>query len=46
MTRLGLLLMVAVVGAVATPYVFILAILGPLLARLSGGGVPSVRRSG
>ena len=36
----------AVVGAVATPYVFILAILGPLLARLSGGGMPSVRRSG
>ena len=36
----------AAVGAVATPYVFILAILGPLLARFSGGGVPSVRRSG
>ncbi len=36
----------AAVGAVATPYVFILAILGPVAARFSGGGVPSVRRSG
>ena len=36
----------AAVGAVATPYVFILAILGPVAARFSGGGVPSLRRSG
>jgi monovalent cation:H+ antiporter-2, CPA2 family len=35
-----------VVGAVATPYVFILAILGPVATRFAGGGVPSLRRSG
>ena len=29
----------AAVGAVATPYVFILAILGPVVTRFAGGGV-------
>jgi monovalent cation:H+ antiporter-2, CPA2 family len=33
------------VGAVATPYVFILAIVGPLLARFTGGGVRPSRRA-
>ncbi len=32
------------VGAVATPYVFILAIVGPVLARFAGGGTRPVRR--
>ena len=32
------------VGAVATPYVFILAIVGPVLARFAGGGAHPVRR--
>ena len=32
------------VGAVATPYVFILAIVGPVLARFAGGGARPVRR--
>ena len=36
----------AAVGAVATPYVFLLAIVGPLLARFTGGGVSAVRRAG
>jgi CPA2 family monovalent cation:H+ antiporter-2 len=33
------------VGAVATPYVFILAIVGPVLARFTGGGVRPTRRA-
>jgi monovalent cation:H+ antiporter-2, CPA2 family len=33
------------VGAVATPYVFILAIVGPVLARLTGGARPTRRVS-
>ncbi|MGH3676438.1 MAG: cation:proton antiporter [Mycobacterium sp.] len=33
------------VGAVATPYVFILAIVGPVLARFTGGGVRSTGRA-
>ena len=33
----------AAVGAVATPYVFILAIVGPVLARFTGGGARPVR---
>jgi CPA2 family monovalent cation:H+ antiporter-2 len=34
-------------GAVATPYVFILAIVGPVLTRFSGGGLrPAVRQIG
>lgn len=33
------------VGAVATPYVFILAIVGPLLARFTGGAVRPIRRA-
>jgi len=33
------------VGAVATPYVFILAIVGPVLARFTGtGGIPAPAR--
>ncbi|WP_193048634.1 cation:proton antiporter [Mycolicibacterium baixiangningiae] len=32
--------------AVATPYVFILAIVGPVLARFTGGRVPARRRPG
>ena len=32
------------VGAVATPYVFILAIVGPVLARLAGGGTRRFHR--
>ncbi len=32
------------VGAVATPYVFILAIVGPVLARLTGGGTRRFQR--
>jgi monovalent cation:H+ antiporter-2, CPA2 family len=31
------------VEAVATPYVFILAIVGPVLARFSGGGARPMR---
>jgi monovalent cation:H+ antiporter-2, CPA2 family len=34
----------AALGAVATPYVFILAILGPVVTRFAGAGVPSLRR--
>jgi monovalent cation:H+ antiporter-2, CPA2 family len=30
---------------VATPYVFILAIVGPVLARFTGGGVRPTRRA-
>jgi CPA2 family monovalent cation:H+ antiporter-2 len=33
------------VGAVATPYVFILAIAGPVLARFTGSGVRPTRRA-
>jgi monovalent cation:H+ antiporter-2, CPA2 family len=33
------------IGAVATPYVFILAIVGPILTRFTGG-VPASRRTG
>jgi monovalent cation:H+ antiporter-2, CPA2 family len=33
------------IGAVATPYVFILAIVGPILTRFTGG-VPAPRRTG
>ena len=36
----------AALGAVATPYVFILAILGPVVTRFAGSGVPSLRRPG
>lgn len=32
--------------AVATPYVFILAMVGPVLARFAGGGAPARRRPG
>jgi CPA2 family monovalent cation:H+ antiporter-2 len=35
---------VEAVEAVATPYVFILAIAGPVLARFTGGGARAVRR--
>jgi CPA2 family monovalent cation:H+ antiporter-2 len=35
---------VEAVESVATPYVFILAIVGPVLARFTGGGVRAVRR--
>lgn len=31
------------VEAIATPYVFILAVIGPLAARFIGGGVPAGR---